>query len=89
MKLVRESLIEDSLNERFATLSDILSKINLDSFKSFIKDQQYNIAQLGDIVLAMINWGKSHNKDFEQYEQRDLEKVAEYMQDLVFSHPIT
>ena len=82
IKIVNEEVF---LHEQFMTLSEILNLIDLNTFKNFVKEKHYNIANPDEIVKAIINWGKLYGRDFTKFEVRDLRKIAEYMQALVFA----
>jgi len=79
-KIIKEEIL---LREKFETLSGILSMINLDKFKKFIKkNKKYNSNNLIDVKKAIIGWGKVNNKEFTQSTNHDLNKIAEYIQDV-------
>lgn len=82
IKIVAEEIL---LHEQFMTLSEILQLIDLNAFKNFVKEKNYNIANVDELAQAIVYWGKTVGKDFSKFKFPDLRKIAEYMQALVFA----
>jgi len=84
-QIITEEVMSFLGEQQFRTLSELLQMIDIPDFKNFIKNIGYDINNVDELTKGIVYWGKGHGIDFTQYNLRDLRKIAEYMQALVFA----